>query len=258
MTSPEARNRYDIFLGVPFKPFEGMQRWHQESINGRLPKIPERYDYYLYLRRKIGLYGINGVVDVISEEPMSIISTWAVIARNFRVFMDSPMGPVEDECRFHNGKFEPVKVPAILRVSFRPTTPNEYAKLLCTYVDVDMGSERFLLIFNLNKQAIKRKFKSLKGGKGVWVAEKNLFSYVNIEKLDRETKDEEDGDENPKDYDSPKGDPGRIAFVRLPIDIEKFRGIQMTFHRMYDGGEREYPTEPILPNQQPLPILVTA
>lgn len=252
--SSRNRERHAIILGAPFKPFERVRRWYDERRDKLYYDVPESHEHYLYLRRHVSLYGIRGAVDIISDDPMVFIEIMAQIARGYRTFSGHPLGDVFSTSIYKgNGNYEHTSIPAILRFSFLPTTPSEYAKLLCSYADIELGKDKFLTIFNLNQNAAKRKMNALEQGEKVLVKEKNLFNYDDLDKRPKITSAEGEVELNRKEDDDE--DPGRISFVSFPIDRKKFRTVKLTFNRIYKGGEGEYPTIPILPDHQPLPVL---
>lgn len=252
--------RSDIQLGIGFKPFKGVRNFHHVPKDKTFD-VPEDYPHYLFLRKKVSLHGIPGLIDVVSEDPTSFIDKLALIANTskYRLFCDQPLGQVDNAIKYSgSGKYEPTDPAAILRFSFLLKNPNQYARLLTTYCVVDLGKDKFLLNFDLNQLAIKRGLQALESGKRIIVAEKNLFNLGKLENLKQE-KASADGEAESSELELPEkdqGDPGRIAFVHLPKDIKKLRTINVTFYRYNDWGKpEEYPTEPLQPNLQPIPIL---
>ncbi len=250
---PESnKDRHEIVLGVPFKPFRGVRRYQTPS-GGDLV-VPESYPYYLYLRRNVSLSGIDGVVDVIEDDPKNFISKIAVMASPYRLFSDYPLGRFLPTIKYRgNNQYEPVVISTCLRFSFLVKTPRDYAKLLSTYADVNLGKEKFLLIFNLNQQSIKRGFQWLEEGKELLVIEYNLLNYKEVEEISKEPAGNPETDQVKTKKD--QGDPGRIAFVHLPDNLRKLRTTEVVFNRIDPWGDREYPPEPVQSNLQPIPIL---
>lgn len=249
---PSSTDKHEIVLGVPFKPFRGVKSYPSSQGKEDLV-VPESYAHYLYLRRGVSFNGINGVIDVIEDDPKDFMHQMAVMASPYRLFIDYPLGRFMPETAYRgNGQYEPIVVSTCLRFSFLVKTPSEYTKLLTTYGDVFLGKDKFLLIFNLNQQGIKRGLQVLEEGKKLLVIEKNLFNYKELEKMEKKPVGDLEIASSKKD----KSDPGRIAFVRLPENLRKLRTTEVVFNRFNPWGESEYPAEPIQPNMEQIPILV--
>src|SRR3972149_1736722 len=58
---------YDVSVGIPFKPFEKAEGFIKPDGEQPVP-IPEEYDYIVLLQRKILYLGVEGYIDVISED----------------------------------------------------------------------------------------------------------------------------------------------------------------------------------------------
>jgi len=254
--------RHDIQLGARFNPFEIARVFYEAPEGGETFIVSERYDHLLYLRRPVSLHGIDGRIDIISEEPLPVLSMWAVQAAGYMSYIDHPFGRIEKVTKFRDGKFDMNKNQAILRFSFLVKTPSEYAKLLRTYGTVTLGEEDFLLNFAVNQKFVQKGLKRLEQGKQLLAVEKNLFSERQIEEITEKyglESEEGEGEGSLLIASPPKKRrrecPSRIAFVDLPVDLETFRSIAIVFQSFDGFGEAEYPTQPIQPNRKPIPVL---
>lgn len=223
---------YKIRLDTPFKPYEGVRRpfWPRK---GEQPfVIPERYNYVLALRRKVLLYDTEGYIDIISEDPNAFAE---ILAGSFP--LSKPLGEtafVLDYRGRDNITYR--EQPYILRFGFPLHTPAEYSKLLNSYVDVEMGKNKYMLTWNLNKATVARNLKKIENGEEIIVVEKNLLDLEVVKE------EKEEGDE---DIDSE-----RTTFVWLPENLRKLRGITLTFHRLFDrDDDQDQPIEPIMPER---------
>ena len=239
--------RHDVVLNSRFKPFEGANSFYNTLESKKQFVIPESYDYNLYLRRWISLSGIDGFIDVIDEDPTSIIDIFALMAKDIRCYNDTPLGSAEvHEIGLREGKWVNLQAPGMLRFSFLLESPSDYAKLLNTYADVELGEKKFFLTFNFNQQAVKKGMKILEEGEPILAVEKNLFDYEVLQRLGKESR-------NKRKAPPPKEDPGRISFITLPKDLAKLKKIAVTFRFGFD--DEKHTIDPTQPNLQPLPIL---
>ena len=258
---PKDNSVHEIKLGVGFKPFETAQDWYGDHEQMKIfENIPECYDHTLYLRKPVYLQGVEGRIDVISEKVMSII-TMLVTGKNWRLWHDRPFGYVERSSTLQNGELVSVNTPALLRFSFLLKNPSDYAKLMRTYGIVEMGEEEFFMSFMVNQDKAKGTREQLEEGKGpVLLTEKNLFNLKKAREIEEEAGLE---DETPSGNHEPLQAPNkqlhpfpdRLTYVDLPVDYDKLKTIKVTFHGHDDWEEGEYPTEPVLPNGEPLPVL---
>lgn len=60
---------YEIVPGVPFKPFENATHFCRPGEGAKPFLVPEAYPHTLALRTEVILYQINGVIDVITDDP---------------------------------------------------------------------------------------------------------------------------------------------------------------------------------------------
>lgn len=256
---PKDNPVHEIKLGVGFYPFELTPDKSKEETE-IFKNVPECYDHSLYLRKAVSLQGVDGRIDVISERPMSII-TMLVIGKNWKLWHDKPFGYVERHSTLQNGEWVNVNAPALLRFSFLLKNPSDYAKLMRTYGIVEMGGEEFFMSFMVNQDKAKVAREQLEERKGsVLLTEKNLFNMKKVNEIEDEAEVEKDafhGNQGP----IPELDkhlypfPDRITYVDLPVDNDKLKTIKITFHGHDHWGEGEYPTKPILPNEEPFPVL---
>ena len=248
--SPERRERrsneqYPIQLGIPFKPYERMRSLYWPK-NGEDPlKVPERYEHILALRKQVSLYGMDGAIDVVSENPREWSRAIASMAEGIGV--EQPMGlayfhmiigPEQDDIEFS-------EVPFILRFTFLAKTPAQYAKLLNSYADVELGKEKYLAAWNVHRPSIDERMKKLESGEQAMVVEKNLFNLKKYEKA------EEEGmimtDEEPTKR-------RRLTYVWLPVpdDLSQYRAIRITFNQFDDDGDNQEDSIDPSPNQREL------
>lgn len=235
---------YEIQLDVSFRPYERIRQnyWPKKGENPAI--FYERYDHTLLLRKKVSLYGIPGYIDMISEDPMAQAE---ILLGSFRV--EKPLGPAHFEEVISRGldntglSVENTMKPYILRFGFLLHTPAEYAKLLNTYVDVDLGKERYMTAWNLSIPRVVRRMQRLEVGEDLALTEKNLF---NLKNATEETSEE----------GLPNEDFGRVTFVWLPESRKKLRITRLTFHRFYDEGDEEQQPDLILPGREHLLVRI--
>lgn len=234
---PERRERsnnneaYQIQLSIPFKPYERTKRFYFPRKGESPIIVPERYEYVLALRKRVSLYGMEGVIDIISENP----EAWAKSLVR-RVPVEQPMGLANFRMIYSKKGSDFTDVPFILRTAFVAKTPGEYSRLLNTYAEAELGKETYMHAWNLYRPSIDRNMERLEKGEQVMVAEKNLLNF-------KTTITEDSGkEENHR--------PGRITYVWLPDDLAKHRTIRMTFYQFDDGDEQEESINPTLDKKE--------
>lgn len=251
--SPEGKSpaeRHVIKLGVGFKPYEHAQEFNQPSESSANFPVPETYAHYTYLRRSVSIYGMDGSIDVIGEEPLKTIRKWTILASKYRYFEDHPFGAVPHRAVFRQGQFQPNETEALLRFCFLAKRPSDYVKLLRTYGVVELGTDKFLLTFSLDHRSIKRRFEILEQDNEVLVPEKNLFNMKTIDDIEKSTPEGDIELGSPRDEEIPE----RITFVTLPVVLDPLRTINIVFHGFDHWGKSDYPTQPIQPNRKIIPI----
>lgn len=233
----------EIVLGTPIKPFENEQKYYRRDENFFL--VPESYTYTLALRKKVSLHNITGYIDVISEDPIAPVEAYLEQLRLSKrakppegllvsqpaalPVIEKPFGHVMFEMTVYSPKRKRItESPYILRFSFLPKNPAEYAKLLGSYADVKLGDERYLAAWNLSKPVVRRNMRHLEAGNSLLVIEKNLFNIKG---------QEGDASDDKEDFE-------RITYVWMPADLDKFQTIEMTFHHFKDWGETDEPLGP--------------
>lgn len=248
MTSPEVKPpldplpRHDIVLGVPFKPFEGISEFGQyEQEEGIFANVPESYKHKLYLRRKVSLSGIDGRIDVISDERLGWFFSTTRIDTGYKSLIDLPFG---------NGSNAIPKDKVILRFSFLLKNPSDYAKLLSLSAIINIGEDKFLLDFSINKKKMQKHLDILSNGEASLVSEKNLFSIKTLDDLEEKMKEESDDSKSKKDE---KEMPDRISFVMMPVDLVKLKTISMLFEAD-DWSPSEALPIPDDPQKEPVPV----
>lgn len=247
---PEIDCEHAMQLGVGFRPYRESRRFCIPGEGNKPLLVPEQYSHVLALRKQVSIYGIHGVIDLISEDPYAIFDS--MLAKGSRG-VETPLGFTHFESIYRGeGNEEFTQRPYILRVSFLVRTPNDYAKLLITYVDVKLGEEQYLLLWNQSRPKVKRCMQRLEENSDpLLVVEKNLFNIKEMGNSELEgpiTEEEKDRHE--------KEDLGRCTFVWLPKNLKKFKTIEFTSNQFGGEGNQEQPTEPIEPEQEPLPVLV--
>lgn len=169
---------YLIRLGVPFRPYERVRQnyWPKKGENAAI--YYERYDHTLLLRRPVSLYGIKGHIDIISDDPER---SWIeAITKSLPV--EKPLGDAHVEM-IYGGRDDITytEKPYLLRFGFLLRTPAEYARLLNTYVDVELGKEKYMAAWNLSIPRVARRMQRLEDGEELALTEKNLFNLKNAE-----------------------------------------------------------------------------
>lgn len=230
---------YEIKLDTPFKPYEEARRFFWPRKGKQPFLIPERHTHVLALRRKVSIYDIEGYIDVISEDPDALAE---ILVGSFP--LSKPLGDtafVMDYRGRDNVTYR--EQPYILRFGFPLRTPAEYSKLLNSYVDVEMGKNKYMLAWNLSKPTVTRNMKKIENGEDVIVVEKNLLDLEVVE----EEKDEDDED---RDFE-------RATFVWLPKNLKKLRTVTLTFHQLFDrDNDQEQPIEPVIPGREHILVRV--
>lgn len=229
--SPEsierARNEeaYLIQLGVPFKPFERVRSFYWPKKGEDQIDVPESYSYVLSLRKKVLCYGMDGVIDVISEDP----ETWPTTIKEKH---PQPLGLAYFRFVYDGKDMEITDQPFILRFTFIVKTPAQYSKLLNSYADVQLGKKHYMLAWNLSMPVVEKEMQKLENGEEVMVVEKNLFD---TDEMDPRTLEEIEGG---------REEFGRITYVWLPDDLKKHRTIKLNFKQFEDGDEEREQISP--------------
>lgn len=223
---------YEIKLDTPFKPFETARKFYYPQKGEQPFLISEKYTHTLLLRREVLLYGLKGYIDIISE---NLDAPAEILARNLP--LEKPLGDADFKQIYRgNNNITNIKEPYILRLGFLLHTPNEYAKLLNSYADVELGKEQYVLAWNTDISRVSRTIQRLEAGGKVIVVEKNLFNQKNTN-----TDMEESGERDINFH--------RVTFVWLPDDLKKLKTISLTFRQIYDKGDQKQPAEPIIPDR---------
>jgi hypothetical protein len=227
--------------GVTYKPFEDFEDFYRFIPEDRINhnKIAETYDHYLLLRRRVMFMGINGYIDIISEDPAAM----------FQIVLpgrtcEKPLGETYFMFAMYV-KNDPENLdvdenPYTLRFSFFLNSPRNYSRLLESQIDVKLGEEKYSLFWALQRKKQKKILRRLEfGARGVRVSEKNLFNQRLIGEAEIEGEFESDELSNE--------DIGRSQFIWLPEDLEKLKTIEVTFLGDDDSSSRkdsELPTNP--------------
>lgn len=227
------KKSYEIKLDAPFKPYEGVRRLFWPRKGEQPFVIPESYNHVLALRRKVLLYDIEGYIDIVSEDPNAVTE---IPLGGFP--LSKPLGDtafIIDYRGRDNTTYR--EQPYILRFGFPLRTPAEYSKLLNSYVDVEMGKNKYVLAWNLSRPTVTRNMKRLENGEEVIIVEKNLLDLEVVEE------EKEEGDED-RGFE-------RATFVWLPENLKQLRTITLTFHQLFDrDDDQEQPIEPIIPERE--------
>ncbi|MBI2599435.1 hypothetical protein HYW43_00760 [Candidatus Daviesbacteria bacterium] len=242
----------EVRFDIAYRPFKGVRDFFHAPKGQKVPWITEDYEYGLALRKGISLDGLNGFIDVITDEPTSWMQS--LVGKNCKP-VEKPLGETNFESVYRgNGQEEFTEEPCILRFAFLMYNPGQYAKLLETFTDVELGKEKYILVWNQNRPLVKRCMRYLEeGGKELYIVEKNLFNYKEIE----EAEEDLDGPLTKEEIEEfEKMDVGRVTFVWLPLDLAKLRTIKVTFRRLNNGGDMDQPEVPNDPAKEPLPVVV--
>jgi hypothetical protein len=212
----------NVEIAVPFRPYEMATRFMQQMPQHFL--IAESYTHTLLLRRELQYEGIQGVVDVISEDPKG--PHWP---------LEKPLGGAAF-CYAGTLKdgFSLEEKPFILRFAFLPRTPAEYTTLLHSYIRVKLRKEEYELYWNWNRPGVKRNMQKLETGVEVVVTQKDLF---NVKEIPGDV-----DDVNMEAFENTEV--GCLTFVWMPKKLNRFKRIQLTFHK-FGGGD--YPDELVEP-----------
>lgn len=231
---------FEIKFGVPFKPFERVRKpyWPKKGEDPGI--VPERYEHTLLLRKKVLFLGIEGYIDLISENPKN---QFASLVKKYP--LEQPLGLAYFKMIYHRSKdnVEYTQHPFILRFAFIPKNPAQYTKLLNSYVDVNLNKEEYLLVWNLSKPSVQERMQMLETGEKVVIVEKNLFNTKVLENSKPEERSE-----NKRI--------GRVTFVWLPDEFKQLRTIKLTFDQFDNGDDLNEPSNPISPNKEQLAVPV--
>lgn len=230
---------FEIQPDVPFKPYERVRRFYWPKKGENPSIVYERYDYTLLLRRKVALYGIPGWIDIISDDPESWVELFVR-----RLPIEKPLGETSFGVTMYRGRdddveYEYTEKPYMLRFGFHLHNPAEYARLLNTYADVNLGKKQYMAAWNLSIPRVQRVMQRLESGKEVILPEKNLINLKT-----------ENGNDDFTGEDVRNEDFERVSMVWLPGDLKKLRTIKLTFHQIFDEGGGEHPTEPVIPDRE--------
>lgn len=242
---PAEDGQYEVRVSVSFKPFEKHRKFFYPKKHEQPYIIPEDYDYVLALRKKVAYLGIEGYIDVISEDPKEM---FASLVRRGAQAVEKPLGEVAFIMIYDQKGTSYREVPYILRFSFLVKNPSDYAKLLNSYVDINCMEKEYMLLWNVCRPCTRNNVEKLRDGKKLLIIEKNLFStkLMDDEMVDGEEFVEKVDDEHV----------GRVTWVWLPKDLKLLRKIELVFNVF--GGDHyvEQPTEPNQPEQMSIPVLV--
>jgi len=231
---------YDVSVGIPFKPFEKAEGFIKPDGEQPVP-IPEEYDYIVLLQRKILYLGVEGYIDVISED----IETMGEIPVGGHS-LEKPFGDVAFVLTISQSDTTAREIPYILRFSFIARSPSDYTKLLNSFVDINIGDCEYTLVWNINRPFVKENLKHLESGEEILVVEKNMFNRK---------KSEEGGDVGEAELEEFENKMyERIGFVWLPDDLDKLRTIELVFNQFEDGDDKEPQLEPDPSDKKAIPI----
>lgn len=244
-TPNEDRDRHEITLDVPFKPFEKERRFFWPKRGEKPFVVPEDYDYALALRKKVSFRGIEGYIDVIQEDPIhSMAELFVGMGKGAQ--LDKPMGETAFHLLWGKDSAKVKEAPQIVRVTFLTKTPADYSKLLGSYIDVKCGDEMYLMAWNLDRPLVKERMACIEKGNELLIVEKNL---LNQKPLDEPADFPDLPDLENKSF-------GRVGFVWLPRDIKKLRTLAFTFRRFGSDDQFEELVSPTPPIEKPEPVLV--
>lgn len=244
---------YEVVSGVDFRPFEGVSQFCIPQQKNTPFRVPERYDDRLLLRRAVSYQKIPGVIDVISEDHLELMSLRVMMGERP---VEKPLGEIHFRDNYHKPfRREAIEEPAILRFSFIPRTPQEYARLLNSYVHTILGIDNYMSFWNMNKPQVRRNLRYLESNDEMrlLVVEKNLFNVNWMEEqVQNAPADPTDTDREGEDEEL-----GRITYIWLPPVLTALQTVEMTFDSLDDTGDiQEHPTEPVEPEKERIPILV--
>lgn len=251
---PKDKQSLLIIPGVAIRPFENDTDFYEYTDEDlALPNfIPETYRHAIILRRKVSFLGLNGLIDVITEDPLATF-------RSIRPGMihEQPMDAISSFMFTMSRKTNQLSVdeePCILRFSFKLRTPSDYSKLLNTHLEAQLEKERYRLFWALQQKKQKRIFKRLEiGRKEIKVTEKNLF---NVKMKEFELAGEAVDDEEIELPKLPNEDIGRVSFIWLPMDLNRLKTIAITYYEDGKDGDEEQLPDPIEPEAIKEPVLV--
>lgn len=238
----EGSNSYEVSIGVPFKPFEKVQGFLKPEVDEKPAPVPEYYDYILLLQQKVSYLGVEGYIDIISED---IEAMGEVLVSGHS--LGKPFDDVGFVLTVSESDITAKQIPYILRFSFILRSPGDYVKLLNSFVDINMGDKEYILVWNINRPCVKDNLQHLESGEDVLVIEKNIFDR-NKPVNEKDVEEAELEEFERKLY-------GRVAFVWLPDDLDKLGTIELVFNQFEDGNDSEPKLEPDPTDKSRLPAL---
>lgn len=239
----EGSNPYEVSIGVPFKPFEKAQGFLKPEVDEKPAPVPEYYDYILLLQQKVSYLGVEGYIDIISED---IEAMGEVLVSGHS--LEKPFDDVGFVLIVSESDITAKQIPYILRFSFILRSPGDYVKLLNSFVDINMGDKEYILVWNINRSCVKENLQHLESREEVLVIEKNMFNRSN-------STDEEDVEDTDLEEFKRKVY-GRVSFVWLSDDLDKLKTIELVFNQFDDGDDRAFQIEPDSPDSTKVPVPV--
>lgn len=242
-----------ISAGIPFKPFENSTAFHELNASDFEPQhqINESDQHALVLRRHVNFLQMHGHIDILSESKMMSVVPLFLYGRGALNVLDElteePLGSTDPPgVKIDTQNKSTEQDPCVLRFSFNLNTPSDLARLLRTYVHVDLGTEEYVMFWENQRKTLQRVFKSLENREenDLKISEMNLFNIKWLEK--KGIFEETDIELDPEEQDNQPENLGRVTFVYLPKDLEKLRTIKVTFRNLDDpeNGEITSPIEP--------------
>lgn len=228
---------FEIQRGTSFRPYKGVRRFYQ-TPKGKSPLIiPENYDHGLALRKWVTLDQMDGLIDVITDQQFA----WVGSLMKGGYPLEKPLGEVSFISDMHSDRrVVNREEPAILRVSFHPKTPSDYAKLLNTEAEVKLGPERYMMIWNLSRATARKNMQCIEEGHDIWVIEKNLFNIKKASAIELENCALEELEKLRNE------EMERVTFIWLPINLRLLRTIDFRFNSIeHDTGDSIEPSPSI-------------
>lgn len=232
---------YDVSVGIPFKPFEKVEGFIKPDGKQPVP-IPEEYDYIVLLQRKISYLGVEGYIDIISED-IEMMGEILVGGHS----LEKPFGDVAFVLTISQSDTTAREIPYILRFNFIVRSPGDYTKLLNSFVDINIGDCGYTLVWNINRPCVKENLKHLESREEILVVEKNMF---NRKKSDE---DKDVGEAELEKFENKMY--GRISFVWLPDDLDKLRTIELVFNQFDDGDDQASQLDSDPSHEREIPVL---